>query len=474
MTLLALLAGAIATQRAMGGIELVSITFMPRRTSGLRGGGGGNDFAVEKDDTGSQREVAPHITNVSSTNIVAETRELETVPDLDLAGQVARMKHDNVELERRLRRYEQKSETSVDADPSPLDAPSETVGRAAEELGITWQRRRQQHQPGRETAAAATVAATGPMRNDDTINTAETADTPAYALLSSSSFEGGVAAKPACAGMAMSLYAHSSFGKGGRVSLGCSSKRLFSHACFSPRSVALAPGHVVALYSSEGYAGERTTLASSVADLSEFALPSALAFVGGNLTRSTEPGSGPGAEVGGVGIVVRSVLVCEGVVDEEDCVPGSAAALPLCEEEQAGERLSQAAALSKTDAARFGYLGKGIKARKFRPLVGRGVTRAKVGQSRCTRQDESALRPVPVPSLKKGNLLERFEPRFKTGCYLPRECSLTPLDLRVHTRRTFTRSPLQRLLYTARRSRTACCSSRWGRSCGKRLAFTRR
>jgi hypothetical protein len=81
---------------------------------------------------------------------------------------------------------------------------------------------------------------------------------------------------------------------------------------------------------------------------------------------------------------------------------------------------------------------------------------------------------VPVPSLKKGNLLERFEPRFKTGRYLPRECSLTPLDLRVHTRRTFTQSPLQRLLYTARRSRTACCSSRWGRSCGKRLAFTRR
>jgi hypothetical protein len=47
VTLLALLAGAIATQRAMGGIELVSITFMPRRTSGLRGGGGGNDFSVE-------------------------------------------------------------------------------------------------------------------------------------------------------------------------------------------------------------------------------------------------------------------------------------------------------------------------------------------------------------------------------------------------------------------------------------------
>ena len=29
---------------------------------------------------------------------------------------------------------------------------------------------------------------------------------------------------------------------GARVSLSCSSKRLFAHACFAPQSIALAPG----------------------------------------------------------------------------------------------------------------------------------------------------------------------------------------------------------------------------------------
>jgi hypothetical protein len=150
--------------------------------------------------------------------------------------------------------------------------------------------------------------------------------------------------------MAMSVYAAPNFAKGARVSLRCSTKRLFAHACFAPSSIALAPGHVAALYSSEDFAGERAVLASSAANLAW--LSSAR--------------------------VVRSVLVCRGGA-EEACVPGSQAALPLCEEETAGDALAKEASLSKTDAARFGYLGKGIKARKFRALASRGLLLKSMG-----------------------------------------------------------------------------------------------
>ena len=151
---------------------------------------------------------------------------------------------------------------------------------------------------------------------------------------------------PACAGAALSLYAKTDYAPGGRVSLGCSSKRLFAHACFAPRAVALAPGHVAVLYSSEDYLGDRLEVPRSASAVTH---------------------------------VVRSVLVCGGGVDAKECVPGSAAALPLCEEEVEGDALARAAALSKTDAARFGYLGKGVKARKFRPLESHGLLLKSMG-----------------------------------------------------------------------------------------------
>ena len=213
-------------------------------------------------------------------------------------------------------------------------------------------------------AAAAAVAAAGEKETAAATTTAaevnweagasedmEVMEAPAWAArtAAAAAVERGL---PSCPGMAISVYSNSGFAKSGaRVSLSCSSKRLFAHACFAPQSIALAPGHVAVLYSAEDYSGDRTLIAE------------------------------PAEELTGR---VRSVLVCATTTNSTaglnaKCVPGSTHALPLCEEEVAGDRLSEAAALSKTDAARFGYLGKGIKARKFRPVEGEGLLLKSMG-----------------------------------------------------------------------------------------------
>ena len=121
---------------------------------------------------------------------------------------------------------------------------------------------------------------------------------------------------------------------------------------------------MAALYSGEDYTGERTFIASSATELSSGSYRSILVCRGSSSSSSSSSTSGSSSGKSGIGGKSGNMY------DEDECTPGAPQALSLCTEEVQGDELSLEAALSKTDAARFGYLGKGIKARKFRPLVG--------------------------------------------------------------------------------------------------------
>jgi hypothetical protein len=74
-------------------------------------------------------------------------------------------------------------------------------------------------------------------------------------------------------------------------------------------------------------------------------------------------------------------------------------ALPICREETRGKKLTRLALKAATDAARFGFLGKGVKARKFRPVPSE---HALMKQMNGERRQETCFFKEVVAEIKRG------------------------------------------------------------------------
>ena len=74
-------------------------------------------------------------------------------------------------------------------------------------------------------------------------------------------------------------------------------------------------------------------------------------------------------------------------------------ALPMCQEETKSIKFTKLALKAATDAARFGFLGKGVKARKFRPVPSE---HALMKQMNGERRQETCFFKEVVSEIKRG------------------------------------------------------------------------
>lgn len=171
---------------------------------------------------------------------------------------------------------------------------------------------------------------------------------------------------------AIAVYASSNEDENARkVRLKCSIGSFRAHACFNPKRIKTDEAHVARAFREEKFKGESVFIESG----SRYAI---------------EDNDGKVEEYASVLVCKKSSgAKCESVDD----------ALPICREETRGKKLTRLALKAATDAARFGFLGKGVKARKFRPVPSE---HALMKQMNGERRQETCFFKEVVAEIKRG------------------------------------------------------------------------
>ena len=156
-----------------------------------------------------------------------------------------------------------------------------------------------------------------------------------------------------------------------KVRLKCSIGSFRAHACFNPKRIKTDEAHVARAFREEKFRGESVFIESG----SRYVI---------------EDDDGKVEEYASVLVCKKSSgAKCESVDD----------ALPICREETKGKKLTRLALKAATDAARFGFLGKGVKARKFRPVPNE---HALMKQMNGERRQETCFFKEVVAEIKRG------------------------------------------------------------------------
>ena len=156
-----------------------------------------------------------------------------------------------------------------------------------------------------------------------------------------------------------------------KVRLKCSIGSFRAHACFNPKRIKTDEAHVARAFREEKFKGESVFIESG----SRYVI---------------EDNDGKVKEYASVLVCKKSSgAKCESVDD----------ALPICREETKGKKLTRLALKAATDAARFGFLGKGVKARKFRPVPSE---HALMKQMNGERRQETCFFKEVVSEIKRG------------------------------------------------------------------------
>ena len=156
-----------------------------------------------------------------------------------------------------------------------------------------------------------------------------------------------------------------------KVRLKCSIGSFRAHACFNPKRIKTDEAHVARAFREEKFKGESVFIESG----SRYVI---------------EDNDGKVEEYASVLVCKKSSgAKCESVDD----------ALPICREETRGKKLTRLALKAATDAARFGFLGKGVKARKFRPVPSE---HALMKQMNGERRQETCFFKEVVAEIKRG------------------------------------------------------------------------
>lgn len=171
---------------------------------------------------------------------------------------------------------------------------------------------------------------------------------------------------------AIAVYASSNEDENARkVRLKCSIGSFRAHACFNPKRIKTDEAHVARAFREEKFKGESVFIESG----SRYAI---------------EDNDGKVEEYASVLVCKKSSgAKCESLDD----------ALPICREETRGKKLTRLALKAATDAARFGFLGKGVKARKFRPVPSE---HALMKQMNGERRQETCFFKEVVAEIKRG------------------------------------------------------------------------
>ena len=171
---------------------------------------------------------------------------------------------------------------------------------------------------------------------------------------------------------AIAVYASSNEDENARkVRLKCSIGSFRAHACFNPKRIKTDEAHVARAFREEKFKGESVFIESG----SRYVI---------------EDNDGKVEEYASVLVCKKSSgAKCESLDD----------ALPICREETRGKKLTRLALKAATDAARFGFLGKGVKARKFRPVPSE---RALMKQMNGERRQETCFFKEVVAEIKRG------------------------------------------------------------------------
>ena len=156
-----------------------------------------------------------------------------------------------------------------------------------------------------------------------------------------------------------------------KVRLKCSIGSFRAHACFNPKRIKTDEAHVARAFREEKFKGESV-------------------FIESGSRYVVEDDDGKVEEYASVLVCKKSSgAKCESVDD----------ALPICREETKGKKLTRLALKAATDAARFGFLGKGVKARKFRPVPSE---HALMKQMNGERRQETCFFKEVVAEIKRG------------------------------------------------------------------------
>ncbi|CAL6347673.1 unnamed protein product [Bathycoccus prasinos] len=156
-----------------------------------------------------------------------------------------------------------------------------------------------------------------------------------------------------------------------KVRLKCSIGSFRAHACFNPKRIKTDEAHVARAFREEKFKGESV-------------------FIESGSRYVVEDDDGKVEEYASVLVCKKSSgAKCESVDD----------ALPICREETKGKKLTRLALKAATDAARFGFLGKGVKARKFRPVPSE---HALMKQMNGERRQETCFFKEVVSEIKRG------------------------------------------------------------------------
>ena len=171
---------------------------------------------------------------------------------------------------------------------------------------------------------------------------------------------------------AIAVYASSNEDENARkVRLKCSIGSFRAHACFNPKRIKTDEAHVARAFREEKFKGESVFIESG----SRYVI---------------EDNDGKLKEYASVLVCKKSSgAKCESLDD----------ALPICREETRGKKLTRLALKAATDAARFGFLGKGVKARKFRPVPSE---HALMKQMNGERRQETCFFKEVVAEIKRG------------------------------------------------------------------------
>ena len=153
-----------------------------------------------------------------------------------------------------------------------------------------------------------------------------------------------------------------------KVRLKCSIGTFRMHACFNPKLIKTDEKYVARAFRGEKFTGESTFIEN-----------------GGRFSIEDD------------GEEYKSVLVCE-KGSSEKC-ESLDEALPMCQEETKSIKFTKLALKAATDAARFGFLGKGVKARKFRPVPSE---HALMKQMNGERRQETCFFKEVVSEIKRG------------------------------------------------------------------------
>ena len=153
-----------------------------------------------------------------------------------------------------------------------------------------------------------------------------------------------------------------------KVRLKCSIGTFRMHACFNPKVIKTDEKYVARAFRGEKFTGESTFIEN-----------------GGRFSIEDD------------GEEYKSVLVCE-KGSSEKC-ESLDEALPTCQEETKSIKFTKLALKAATDAARFGFLGKGVKARKFRPVPSE---HALIKQMYGERRQETCFFKEVVSEIKRG------------------------------------------------------------------------